>query len=126
MNKFYVGFIVAVVAVAGVGFALQKTNNFGADIPAVVTASNSSIVASTTSALALSANSGAYKRVFSNTGSNTIYLSEKATTTFTAGTGIAVFAGTRYEETLDFGNLWTGNVNVITVSGTSSLSISQL
>lgn len=118
--------LVAVLLV-GLGYVfVNKPTQFGSEIPANVTAFNSTITASTTSATALTGNSGAYKRVFSNTGSNTVFLSEKATTTFTAGTGIAVFAGTRYEETADMGNLWTGAVQVITTSGTSSLSIQQL
>ena len=91
-----------------------------------VEGTNTSIVASTTVSLAMAVSTGDVYRSFGNTGSNTIYISKMSTSTgFTAGTGFPLFAGQVSEMTDADGTLWTGNVWVITTSGTSSLSMAR-
>ena len=117
-----VALVVAFVAIVCVGVYVNGNKaSFGTiEIPLNANATTTSFtISSTTAQLVLSANTGSYRRTFSNLGTSTLYLWEYSTSTgLSAERGIAVFGSTTREEYGD--NLWKGNAYMITSSGETS------
>ncbi len=129
MKKYLVLAIVLAVGVL-LGLLLAKDNTkgefAGSQSSMIATLTQSVFTASTTPTL-ISSNDKQGYRVFSNTGSNTVFLFISSTSTgitsSTASKGIAVFSNSRYE--MNSLNYIYGQVYAILPSGTSTISVGE-
>lgn len=122
MKNIYIIIGIFILAVAAVALSGKSSSLGGSLNSTFYTATNSIFaVTTTTPTLAVAANPGRQYLSIYNNGAVTVFLELGAADT--AGKGIGLPAGSRYE--INQTNLYGGSVYVTLVSGTSTLAISE-
>lgn len=119
--------IVLAALFVGILFGYYSTNNKnlgGISIPFNRVSTSASSTVGTTAVEVLSANTGRIYAVFTNDGSDDVYLNLGATTTSAVGMGIRLNAGGGSYEINDL-NLYTGEVSAISESAGINLCVTE-